>query len=117
MQDLTFEKIVGAVAMILVMIGAYNTIMTAIRNHREEKKYKDSPLVKLSERVERHDILLANDKKRIDDLSEHLKRIDEQSTIMLRSNRALLSHEINGNSVDKLKDSMDEIDNFLIARK
>lgn len=117
MQDLTFEKIVGAVAVILVMIGAYNTIMTAIRNHREEKKYKDSPLVKLSEQVERHDSMLANDKKRIDDLFERLKRIDEQSTIMLRSNRALLSHGINGNSTDKLKDSMDEIDNFLFARK
>ena len=46
-----------------------------------------------------------------------MQEMGEQSTIMLRGVRALLSHEINGNSTDKLKDSMTEIDDYLIARK
>ena len=37
MQNITFEQLVGLMAVALVLIGAYNTIMSAIKTHREEK--------------------------------------------------------------------------------
>lgn len=116
-EGLTFEQLIGAVVVVLVLIGAYNTIMSAVKNHREEKKLRESPVVQLKERVDRHDELLAKDKDRLDALDARMQDMGEQSTIMLRGVRALLSHEINGNSTDKLKDSMTEIDDYLISRK
>lgn len=117
MEQLTFQQLVGAVAVILVLLGAYNTIMGAIKTHREEKRLRDSPVVKLQERVDRHDELLQKDKDRLDAMETRMQDMGEQSTIMLRGVLALLSHEINGNSTDKLKDSMTEINDYLIRRK
>lgn len=117
MEQITYQQLVGAVAVILVLLGAYNTIMSAIKTHREEKRLRDSPVVKLQERVDRHDELLQKDKDRLDAMENRMQDMGEQSTIMLRGVRALLSHEINGNSTDKLESSMTEIDDYLIGRK
>ena len=117
MQDIQFSQIMQLCALVLILVGAYNTLMTAMKNRREEKKLRDSPVVKLTERVDRHDELLAKDKDRLDAVETRMQDMGEQSTIMLRGVRALLSHEINGNSADKLNASMSEIDDYLIRRK
>ena len=117
MEHITFEQLMELCAIILVLVGAYNAIMTAVKNRREEQKLKTSPLTKLTERVDRHDELLQKDKDRLDEHDKKLTEMGQESKIMLRGVRALLSHEINWNSTDKLKDSMTEIDDYLIARK
>lgn len=117
MDKITFEQLIGLCAVVLILIGAYNTIMQAVKNHREEKRLRDSPVTQLKERIDRHDELLAKDKDRLDAMENRMQDMGEQSTIMLRGVRALLSHEINGNSDDKLKASMTEIDDYLIGRK
>ena len=117
MPEMTFEQLMLLVVFVLACIGAYNTIVTARRNHREEKKQRESPVTRLAERVDKHDTLLANDKRRLDELEAHMEQIGTQSTIMLRGVRALLSHEVNGNATDKLKNSLAEIDDYLIERK
>ena len=43
-QTLTFEQLIGTVAVILLMIGVYNTVMSAIKTAREEKKRRDAPV-------------------------------------------------------------------------
>lgn len=116
-EDVTFQQIIGLLAVVLVLLGAYNIIMTAIKNRREEKRLRESPVTQLRERVDRHDELLAKDKNRLDAMESRMQDMGEQSTIMLRGVRALLSHEINGNSSDKLKASASEIDDYLINRK
>lgn len=117
MAELTYDKFLTALVVILLLAGAYNTLMTAWKNHREEKRLRESPVTKLTERVDRHDELLAKDKDRLDAMESRMQDMGEQSTIMLRGVRALLSHEINGNSNDKLNASMTEIDEYLIRRK
>lgn len=117
MEQLTYDKFLTALVVILLLAGAYNTIMQTVKTRREEKKLRDSPVAQLKERVDRHDELLAKDKDRLDAMESRMQDMGEQSTIMLRGVRALLSHEINGNSVDKLNASLDEIDNYLIRRK
>jgi hypothetical protein len=52
---------------------------------------------------------LDRDKNRIDSLEAGNK-------VICRGILALLSHEINGNSADKLKDAKDELTNYLIER-
>lgn len=117
MENITFQQLVGLCAVVLILLGAYNTIMSAVKNHREEKRLRDSPVTQLKERVDRHDDLLAKDKDRLDAMEARMRDMGQQSTIMLRGVRALLSHEINGNSTDKLNASASEIDDYLINRK
>ena len=47
---------------------------------------------------------------------ERLKTMEEGNKVICRGILALLSHEVNGNSVDKLKASQSEITNYLIER-
>lgn len=117
MENITFGQFMGLCGVVLVLVGAYNVIITAVRNHREEKKLRNSPITQLTERVDKHDVLLAKDKDRLDEHDEQLRNMSTQSTIILKGVRALLSHEINGNSVDKLQTSANEIDDYLIDRK
>lgn len=117
MSGLTADQIIQVAAVVIVLLGAYNTIMSAVKNHREEKRLKNSPVAELTARVDKHDGLLDNDKRRLDELDRRIDDVGRQSTIMLRGVRALLSHEVNGNSIDKLTGSLQEIDDYLIDRK
>ena len=48
--------------------------------------------------------------------NERLKIIEDGNKVVCRGILALLSHEINGNSIDKLKSSQTEMTNYLIDR-
>lgn len=109
MQDITFEKLVGLMAVALVLIGAYNTIMGAIKTHREEQKRRNAPVNSLEETVKKHEERLERDHERLNDL-------EEANRIQMRALMAMLHHEIDGNSTDGLKRSYDEIQRFLIEK-
>lgn len=109
MQNITFEQLVGLMAAALVLIGAYNTIMGAVKTHREEKKRKDAPVNNLEEQVKEHEDKLKRDHERLNEL-------EDSNRIIMRALMALLSHEISGNSDDKLKASLEEIQKHLIEK-
>lgn len=116
LSDLTFGGLIGAAAIILLLIGIYNVIMTALKNWREEKKRKNAPVEKLEtgatnmlETLKAHDQMIQSDRER-------LTTLEEQQRIMLRALMAMLSHEINGNSTEKLSASVSEIQDFLIKK-
>ena len=106
---MTFEQLVGLMVVALVLIGAYNTIMSAIKTHREEKKRKDAPVNNLEEQVKEHEEKLKKDHERLNEL-------EDSNRVIMRALMALLSHEISGNSDEKLKASLDEIQKFLIEK-
>lgn len=109
MQNITFEQMVGLMAVALVLIGAYNTIMGAIKTHREEQKRKNAPVNSLEETVKKHEERLERDHERLNDL-------EEANRIQMRALMAMLHHEIDGNSTDGLKRSYDEIQKYLIEK-
>ena len=109
MADITFEKLVGLMVVALVLIGAYNTIMTAIKTHREETKRRNAPVDNLETTVQKHDERLKNDHERLTDL-------EKANRIQMRALMAMLHHEIDGNSTDGLKKSYDEIQQYLIDK-
>lgn len=117
LEQITFGQLMGAVVVVLALLGAYKTVMEVVRIRREEKARQNAPVDDLKARVEAHEQMLTKDKKRIEDLDGRINAISDQSTMLLRGVRALLSHEINGNSVDKLNASATEIDDYLISRK
>lgn len=116
LKDVTFEQLIGLAVIIVILAGTYNTVMAAIKNHMEVKKRQNAPVDTLTARVDAHDKMLANDKRRLEDTDERLGILKSESAMMLKGVRALLSHEINGNSDDKLKESYDSIDNYLINK-
>lgn len=116
LKDVTFEQLVGLAVIIVLLAGTYNTLMAAIKNHTEAKKRHNEPVDSLTARVDAHDKWLANDKLRLEETDERLSVLKTESAMMLKGVRALLSHEINGNSTEKLKESYDNIDNYLINR-
>ena len=92
-----------------------------------EGKLADEISVKVLEKLEPRFVeiekKLSNDNTRIDEntreLSEHRKRMDGLESgqrAICRGVLALLSHEINGNSVDKLKEAQTGISNYLIDK-
>ncbi len=108
-QALSFEQLVGTVAVILLLVGVYNTIMNAIKTAREEKRLREQPVNTLENTVEDHTEKLKNDHERITSL-------EESNRIIMRALMAVMSHEVNGNSTEKLQNSMNEIQEFLIGR-
>ena len=108
------EKI-KAVAQYLLQSAAFITAIGAAWTYIK-KWNAESKGVKNSKLIQTH--------------TEQLKRIDERLTVLESNNRkqddfveamcsamlALLDHNINGNSIDKLKEARQEMQDFLIHR-
>lgn len=109
MENITFGQLAGLAALVLVLVGAYNTIMSALKNYRDEKKRKDAPVNNLEEQVKKHDERLKRD-------HERLNNLEEANRIQMRALMAMLHHEIDGNSTEGLKQSYDEIQRYLIEK-
>ena len=71
---------------------------------------------KKQSRVTAHDKKIEDHEKRISDLEKDKKEKDDFTRIMCNSIYALLSHEINGNSKDKLEKAADDLQKFLINK-
>ena len=127
-QDLKFEHILLVMAVLFLLIGLYNTAMTAIKNHIEAKKRNNAPVDALEEQLQEHARMLDNDKRRFEEYDRRFTEIDErfneidaqliaikqEISMMLRGVRSLISHELNGNSNDKLREVASTIDEYLI---
>lgn len=109
LKTMSFEQLIGAAVVILILIFIYNTAMTAWKNYQEEKQRKKQPVTSLERMVQQHEERLKRDYDRLNEL-------ENGNRIMMRAQMAMLSHEINGNSDDKLRFSYDEIQQFLIDR-
>lgn len=97
----TFFIVLLAIASFITTIGgAINLLL----NWRKQSK------------VLKHELLLKDLEERVKALES---KTDEQEgfiKVLCNSILALVSHEINGNSLDKLKDAQKELQDFLINR-
>ena len=82
---------------------------TERKKQREEKKRKDAPVNTLETKVNEHEDKLKRDHERLTDL-------EDSNRIILRALMAMLSHEINGNSDERLRASFEEIQKYLIEK-
>lgn len=67
-------------------------------------------------RITRHDEALKDHETRIRDLEEKTRDQDGFIKVLCNSILALVSHEINGNSTEKLMDAQKELQDFLVNR-
>lgn len=108
-QDLTWQTLLGAALVFLLSIDVYLKIMSARKTYRDEKKRKDAPVNNLEETIKDHEAKLKKD-------HERLTRLEDAIRVLMRSQIAQLEHEISGNSVEKLRESKNEIQQFLIDK-
>ena len=99
---LQFKDFIVVTLAILALIVLVGNVFKTIKDWRKPHDSMD----KWKEDVDRK---LNNDNRRIES-------IETADKVICRGILALLSHEINGNSIDKLKDSQKEITDYLIDR-
>lgn len=105
MENLTLEQIRDFVIVLLAVLAFIILLANAIKALKEWRKPHDD---RESWRRDVDD-KLNRDNKRLNDL-------EEGNRVICRGILAMLSHEINGNSNDKLLASQQEITNYLIER-
>lgn len=132
--EILWYTLIGVVG-IGSLIVLIDKVIDVFRKQRERKRQAQQPedalaeniskkvLEKLEPRFKEIDRKLAADKSRIDEYGiaigkhrDQLSEIEEGNKVLCRGILALLSHEINGNSDDKLRASQVEITNYLIDR-
>lgn len=105
MDKLTPEMLMTFLIVAAALIGFVLLIWQLVDKIRGARKPNDD----LKRWQQDTDGKLNSDKKRLDALEDGQK-------VMLRGINALVSHELNGNSADKLRQSQQEILNYLIER-
>lgn len=117
----------------LIVLG--DKVLDVWRKYKARKAIKDGPEGQLAENISKRILAeleprlqgieekLKNDNRRLDIQSQQIAVLEannadgkEARKIILSTCRALASHEINGNSVDKLSAALASIDNYLINR-
>lgn len=105
MENVKPEDIIRALWVIAIFAGFVAVIWNLVDKYKATRKPRENALQWRQETDEK----LKRDKERIDALEDGQK-------VICRGILALLSHEINGNSTEKLNASRDEITNYLINR-
>lgn len=129
--EILWFTLIGLVG-IGTLIVLIDKVMDVFRkkHERDQKPQEDFAeviskmvLKKLEPRLQAIDEKLANDNallkahtRTLEDHQEQIKAIESGNKVLCRGILALLSHEINGNSSDKLKESQQEITNYLIEK-
>lgn len=91
-------QILALCAFITAIWGVYKIV-------KELKK----PSEDLHEKVEIHSRLLDSDNKR-------LNEIEQSSKMILQTLLVIINHDITGNGIDKMKDTRDKLQEYLIER-
>ena len=105
MENITMAQIKDFAIVLLALSGVVVLIGNLIRTIKEWHKPQDD----LATWRRSVDTRLNND-------HERLESMEKGNKVICRGILALLSHEINGNSVDKLKASQSEMTDYLIER-
>lgn len=105
MEELNVVQVKDFIIVLLAIAGAIVLIGNVVKTIRDWRK----PSTNMLEWKREVDQKLDNDNKR-------LTAIEEGNKVMTRGMLALISHELNGNSNDKLLASQTEITNYLIER-
>lgn len=96
--SITSTQIIGFCALVTALWGIWKIV-------KEIKK----PNEDLKKTVEKHEQLLTNDNTRLED-------IENSNKMMLQCLLVMINHNITGNGIDKLKETRDELQEFLIKK-
>lgn len=93
----------------IAMCGSIATVAGAVAIIYNIHQKAKQPDTERDEALKHHSELLDNDNKR-------LKELEDSNKVLMQSMLALLSHAIDGNNTEDLKDARDELQKYLIRR-
>lgn len=95
---ITSAQIIGFCSLVAALWGVWKIIKELKRPNNDLKK-----------EVQRHTDLLNNDNVR-------LQAVEESNKMILQCLLVILNHDITGNGIDKMKESRDELEAFLVNK-
>lgn len=95
---ITSTQLLGFCALVTALWGLWKIV-------KEVRKPNDD----LKKTVEKHDVLLDNDNKR-------LKEIEDSNRMILQCLLVIINHDITGNGIEKMKTARDELQEYLINK-
>ena len=81
-----------------------------------KKWYSETKINRNAEMLKDHEERISKVENTIKDFETKLSERDSFSKVMCNVMLALLSHSINGNSIDKLKEAKEELEDYLINK-
>jgi len=109
MLDVLWKFIQLLCTFIMTVGGAGAIVVGIIRWMRKPDTERDETLKKHEDEIKKHEELLARDHRR-------LQELEEGNKIMMQSMLALMSHSIDGNHIEDLKQARDDLQKYLIRR-
>ena len=103
MADLTLVQVQGFTVVLLAILAFIVLIGNAVKTVKDWKKPKDD-----------FDSWRREVDDKLDKDNKRLKHLEEGNKVKCRALMALLSHEINGNSTDKLTNALSDLNDYLI---
>lgn len=94
-QEITLGQLVTAIGFIIILVGYINQAL---------KPLKD--FTKRIDQIEQHQ---DNDNKR-------LNKLEQETHLILKATRVLVSHSVDNNHTGDLKKMQDEIDDYLVNK-
>lgn len=102
MQNLTLEQIGAGLVFIMTFCGGLSYVLKPLRNYKERQDAVDKRLEKLEEHKNKEVI--------------RFEKYDKDLQQVLLSVNVLLSHSIDNNHTQQLKERKAELDEYLIKR-
>lgn len=99
----TIWNIVQLICTGIITIGGAGAIIASVY------RWMKNPDKEKTEKLKKHDELLDRDNKR-------LKELEESNKIIMQSLLAIMSHELDGNHTDQLKEARDDLQKYLITK-
>lgn len=94
----------------IITIGGAGTIIVGL--YRYARKPNDSQ----NARLDKHDQLLDNDNQRLKALEAWRAEKNDSERLIMKALYAMMQHSIDGNHTQKIKDSMDELEEYLFKK-
>lgn len=113
---LPYEALAVTFVVLMALCGVIITVDKVLEIIHKRRKPKQSEQDALKEKQLECKKLFDADLKRIEALEKAQKKQEETDRVMLTALRAILSHEINGNSIERMKEANDAIDQMLLNR-
>lgn len=94
---------------IIAIGGAGGIIITLYR-------YAKKPNESQNARLDKHDQLLDNDNQRLKSLEAWRMEKNDSERLIMKSLYAIMQHSLDGNHTQKIRDSMDELEEYLFKK-
>ena len=103
-------NIIQIIAAGIVLLGSAGGVVVTL--YRYARKPNDNQ----NARLDKHDQLLDNDNQRLKALEAWRAEKNDSERLIMKALYAMMQHSIDGNHTQKIKDSMDELEEYLFKK-